>query len=74
LFKTFFTDIEGAALFSISSSSPSNLQRIFLHLTIVQGFFSGLVAGKMGEGSINAGLKHSVIMMTIGYLALRFLL
>lgn len=74
LFKTFFTDIEGEALFSISSSSPLNLQRIFMHLTIVQGFFSGLVAGKMGEGSINAGLKHSVIMMTIGYLALRFLL
>ena len=74
LFKTFFTDIEGAVLFSISNSSPLNLQRIFLHLMIVQGFFSGLVAGKMGEGSINAGLKHSVIMMTIGYLALRFLL
>ena len=74
LFNTFFTDIEGVALFSMSTSSPLVLQRIFLHLTIVQGFFSGLVAGKMGEGSINSGLKHSVIMMLIGYLALRFFL
>jgi flagellar protein FlaJ len=74
LFKTFFTDIEGVALFSMSTSSPLILQRIFLHLTIVQGFFSGLVAGKMGEGSTNAGLKHSAIMMIIGYLALRLLL
>ena len=74
LFNTFFTNIEGVALFSMSTSSPSDLQRIFLHLTIVQGFFSGLVAGKMGEGSINSGLKHSVIMMLLGYLALRFLL
>jgi flagellar protein FlaJ len=74
LFKTFFTNIEGIALFSTSTSSPLFLQRIFLHLTIVQGFFSGLVAGKMGEGSTNAGLKHSAIMMIIGYLALRLLL
>jgi flagellar protein FlaJ len=74
LFKTFFTNIEGIALFSTSTSSPLLLQRIFLHLTIVQGFFSGLVAGKMGEGSTNAGLKHSAIMMIIGYLALRLLL
>jgi flagellar protein FlaJ len=74
LFKTFFTDIEGVALFSTSTSSPLILQRIFLHLTIVQGFFSGLVAGKMGEGSTNAGLKHSVIMIIIGYMALRLFL
>jgi flagellar protein FlaJ len=74
LFKTFFTDVEGVALFSMSTSSPLILQRIFLHLTIVQGFFSGLVAGKMGEGSTNAGLKHSTIMMIIGYIALRFFL
>jgi flagellar protein FlaJ len=74
LFKTFFTDIEGIALFSMSTSSPLMLQRIFLHLTIVQGFFSGLVAGKMGEGSTNSGLKHSVIMIIIGYITLRFFL
>ncbi|MCW3998071.1 MAG: type II secretion system F family protein [Candidatus Bathyarchaeota archaeon] len=74
LFKTFFTDIEGVALFSISTSSPLILQRIFLHLTVVQGFFSGLVAGKMGEGSTNSGLKHSVIMMIIGYVTLRLFL
>ena len=74
LFKTFFTDIEGVALFSMSTSSSFTLQRIFLHLTIVQGFFSGLVAGKMGEGSINAGLKHSAIMMIVGYMALTLLI
>jgi flagellar protein FlaJ len=40
-------------------------------MTIVQGFFGGLVAGKMGEGSISAGLKHSLIMMILGYVALK---
>jgi flagellar protein FlaJ len=72
LFKTFFTDVEGVALFAVPTSSPADLKRIFLHLTLVQGFFSGLVAGKMGEGSISAGLKHSLVMMLLGYVALKF--
>jgi flagellar protein FlaJ len=72
LFKTFFTNVEGMALFSVPTSTPADLKRIFLHLTLVQGFFSGLVAGKMGEGSVSAGLKHSLIMMLLGYVALKF--
>jgi len=74
LFKTFFTGVDGMALFTMSTTSPADLQRIFLHLTLVQGFFSGLVAGKMGEGSISAGLKHSLIMMLLGFVALKFFL
>jgi flagellar protein FlaJ len=74
LFKTFFTNVEGTALLSIPTSSPADLKRIFLHLTLVQGFFSGLVAGKMGEGSVSAGLKHSLIMMLLGYVTLKFFL
>ncbi len=72
LFKTFFTDVAGMSLFSMPTMSPVDLQRIFLHLALVQGFFGGLVAGKMGEGSISAGLKHSLIMMLLGYVALKF--
>jgi pilus assembly protein TadC len=74
LFKTFFTEVGGMALFSMPTVSPMDLQRTFLHLTLVQGFFGGLVAGKMGEGSISAGLKHSLVMMLLGYVALKFFL
>ena len=74
LFKTFFTNVEGIALFSVPTSTPAELKRIFLHLTLVQGFFSGLVAGKMGEGSVSAGLKHSLVMMLLGFVALKFFL
>jgi flagellar protein FlaJ len=74
LFKTFFTEVGGMALFSTPTVSPMDLQRTFLHLTLVQGFFGGLVAGKMGEGSISAGLKHSLVMMLLGYVALKFFL
>ncbi len=74
LFKTFFTNAEGMSLFSMSTISPMDLRRTFLHMTLIQGFFGGLVAGKMGEGSISAGLKHSLIMMLLGYVALKLLL
>jgi len=74
LFKTFFTSMEGVPMLVTPTSSPADLERIFLHMTVVQAFFGGLVAGKMGEGSIYAGLKHSLAMMILGYVALRVFL
>src|SRR4030043_1280144 len=66
LFKTFFTSVEGLSLLATPSSSSLDLERTFLHMTFVQGFFGGLVAGKMGEGTMSAGLKHSLVMMILG--------
>jgi archaeal flagellar protein FlaJ len=43
-------------------------------MVLVQGFFGGSVAGKMGEGTISSGLKHSIVMMLMGYLAIKFFL
>jgi len=42
--------------------------RLFFHAAVIQGICSGLIAGVMGEGSVLSGLKHSTIMLTIGYL------
>ncbi|MFA5394831.1 MAG: type II secretion system F family protein [Methanomicrobiales archaeon] len=46
-------------------------RRLFLHASVIQAFFSGLVAGQMGEGSAVAGLKYSVVMVIIGWAAFR---
>lgn len=35
----------------------------FLYLLLVQGLFSGLAIGKLAEGNIKAGVKHSFILM-----------
>jgi flagellar protein FlaJ len=74
LFRTFFTGVDGLSLFSAPTTSPLDLKRTFLHMALVQGFFGGLVAGKMGEGTIGSGLKHSIVMMLMGYLAIKFLI
>ena len=42
--------------------------QLFKHAALIQGLSSGLMAGAMGEGSVMSGLKHSIIMMTIGFI------
>ena len=40
---------------------------LMFHSALVQAFTSGLIAGKMGQGSVYMGLKYSVSMMIITY-------
>ncbi|OGI12209.1 hypothetical protein A3K64_02660 [Candidatus Micrarchaeota archaeon RBG_16_36_9] len=47
---------------------------LFILMAVIQGIFSGLVAGQIGEGSVTAGLKHSSIMTLSGFGILLFLL
>jgi flagellar protein FlaJ len=58
----------GAVPLSLSREKLNVYNRIFFHGALIQGFSSGLIAGVMGEGSVLSGLKHSVIMISIGYL------
>jgi len=45
---------------------------VFQMLVLIEGFFSGLVIGKMSEGSIIAGLKHSLVLIATSYTILLF--
>jgi flagellar protein FlaJ len=40
---------------------------LFLNFIVIQGFFAGLATGKMSEGSIVAGVKHCIVLITVGY-------
>ncbi len=42
-------------------------KKMFTHLAIIQGFFSGVTIGKLAEGSIDAGIKHAMFLVIIGY-------
>jgi flagellar protein FlaJ len=39
---------------------------LFRNLILIQGLFAGLSVGKMAEGKIISGVKHSLIMMVVG--------
>ncbi|MEM5801153.1 MAG: type II secretion system F family protein [Candidatus Aenigmatarchaeota archaeon] len=41
---------------------------IFRNLIIIQGFFAGLSIGKMSEGELLNGIKHSLFMIILGLL------
>ena len=48
------------------------LPEIFFWIIIIQGVFAGLAVGKMAEGSIIAGAKHSFVLTIIGYTVFTF--
>jgi flagellar protein FlaJ len=41
--------------------------RLFMHGSIIQGFFSGIIIGQMIGGNVYDGLNHSILMITIAY-------
>jgi len=41
------------------------IKTILFHMSIVEALFAGIVAGKIGEGSFGAGIKHVVILIII---------
>ncbi len=56
----------------VSAEKTENLQlqleykSIFRNLIIIQGFFAGLSIGKMAEGELMNGIKHSLFMIIFG--------
>ena len=50
------------------SSQKLEYTLLFMHASVIQGFFSGIIVGQMMGESVYDGLKHSVIMMTVAYL------
>lgn len=47
-------------------------KRLFAHAAMLEGFFSGMVAGQMGEGRFVGGLKYSAIMLVLAWVTFRF--
>jgi flagellar protein FlaJ len=48
--------------------TPAEISRLFLYLLLTQGFFAGLTIGKLSEGSIKAGIKHSFVLTIAAFL------
>jgi len=52
-------------LFGLSKGKPHYYVSIFFILSVVQAVFAGLVAGQVSEGSPKAGMKHSIILLSV---------
>lgn len=59
----------GGAFSGLGSIPIKTFDRLLYHACVLQGFFSGLIAGQMGESSIGSGVKHACIMVIIALIA-----
>jgi len=60
--------IATTATTSPSQQNPEDLSKPFLYLLLTQGFFAGLTIGKLTEGKVSAGIKHSFILTITAFL------
>ncbi len=58
----------GGALLGGSTKGldESRVRSLFLHLTLLEAIFAGLMAGLAGEGSLSAGIRHAILLSVIG--------
>lgn len=49
-------------------AGEGELSNAFLYLLLIQGLFTGLTIGKLSEGTIKAGVKHSFALMITSFL------
>ena len=78
LVSTFFSQMADQAVEMAGQEGavtvPMNfagIQLVFFHMLMIEGSAAGMVAGKMGEGSAKSGLRHSVYLVTAGWLAFK---
>ena len=50
-----------------SSITAADVSKAFLYLIIVQGVFSGLIIGKLSEGTLKGGIKHSFALVVLAF-------
>ncbi|MBD3247202.1 hypothetical protein GF378_01120 [Candidatus Pacearchaeota archaeon] len=46
----------------------AEISNAFLYLLLIQGLFTGLTVGKLAEGNIKAGIKHSFALVVMSFL------
>jgi archaeal flagellar protein FlaJ len=56
-----------AAPKSATSNMAAEISKSFIYLLIAQGFFTGLTIGKLSEGNIKAGIRHSFSLIVLAF-------
>jgi len=64
------TGFQKAGLGAVPANIGEQYSEIFRNLVLLQGLFTGLTVGKMSEGAMVSGIKHSVFMMVVGLVVL----
>lgn len=60
------TEVTVGEMTTVPKDIEAQYGEIFRNLIILQGLFAGLVIGKMSEGAIVGGIKHSLFLVIVG--------
>ena len=63
-----FGTVGGLDIGKNATVNQDEIATSFLYLLLIQGFFSGFVIGKLAEGNIKAGIKHSFALAFSAFL------
>ena len=76
LVRSFFAPLQGLPqiLSPLSVGGVSDLKDFFYRTMLMSALVGGLMAGKIGERRVAGGLKHSIILMVVGYAIFYFLI
>ncbi|QQG40286.1 MAG: type II secretion system F family protein [Candidatus Aenigmatarchaeota archaeon] len=76
LIPTLLITGEGAAGIGLSGTAGlvTRYQFLFQALIVIQAIFSGFAIGKMSEGSMVAGVKHVIVLFSVGMMAIVLIL
>lgn len=61
-------DAIGATGGSGTDLAPEEISTSFFYLLLIQGFFTGLTIGKLSEGNVKSGIKHSFALMMLAFI------
>jgi archaeal flagellar protein FlaJ len=69
LVQSFFAPMTGSQQISSNTSiaGVGGLKDFFYQDMLVSGLTGGLMAGKIGERRVAGGMKHSILLIVIGY-------
>jgi flagellar protein FlaJ len=76
LLRSFFAPLEAypQILSPVSVVGTSEFKDFFYRTMLVSALVGGLMAGKIGERRVIGGLKHSIILMIVGYVIFSLLI
>lgn len=69
---TIFTSVEASHF--VTKIDINAVESTFTQTSLLVALFSGIMAGQMGEGRIEAGLKHVFILVVVVYVFFKFII
>ena len=65
---------DAAGSMAVKNFAVVTFERLLYHACLIQAFFSGLIAGAMGEASLRAGVKHAAVMIVMAFVVFNMFL